>query len=145
MTENGDKLHEARFLSLVLSLHGSAWVAMGKVANPMTGKVEKDLDAARGSIDLLETLKVRTKGNLTKDEEKTLANALSVLQLNFVDELARDKEEAGKKSPSPKPPSQEGQAAPPDGGAPQRGEKPDAPKAESPRDRGAGAPPPGGA
>jgi hypothetical protein len=112
MSENDNKMHEARFLSLVLSLHGSAWMAMGKVANPMTGKVEKDLEAARGSIDLLETLRIKTQGNLTKEEEKILANALGVLQLNFVDEVARDKDTS--QTPNPSPP--QGRAAPPDGG-----------------------------
>ncbi|MEI6633581.1 MAG: DUF1844 domain-containing protein [Chlamydiota bacterium] len=102
MAEDSNKLHEARFLSLVLSLHGSAWMAMGKVANPMTGKVEKDIEAARGSIDLLETLRVKTRGNLTREEEKILANALGVLQLNFVDEIARGGEEDKSQIPNPK-------------------------------------------
>ena len=128
MAGNNDKLNEARFLSMVLSLHGSAWMAMGKVANPMTGKVEKDIEAARGSIDLLETLRVKTQGNLTKEEEKILANALGVLQLNFVDEIARGEEEVKSSAeggsggagfagqiPNPSPPR--GRAASPDGGA----------------------------
>lgn len=97
MEKGNGRMHEARFLSLVLSLQGSAWMALGKVANPLSGKLEKDLDAARGSIDLLETLKVKTQGNLTKEEEKVLANALSALQLNFVDELTRG-EGKGKES-----------------------------------------------
>lgn len=108
MDKDSGTLHEARFLSLVLSLHGSAWMALGKVANPMTGKVERDLDAARGSIDLLETLRVKTRGNLTKEEEKMLANALSALQLNFIDEAGRV--EGGDTSRIPDP-------GPPDGGA----------------------------
>ena len=113
MAENNDTLHEARFLSLVLSLHRSAWMAMGKVANPMTGKVEKDIEAARGSIDLLETLRIKTQGNLTKEEEKILANALGVLQLNFVDEIARGEEDKSQiKNPKFQPKNAAGGHAP---------------------------------
>ncbi len=112
MEMDNEALHRTRFLSLVLSLHGSAWAAMGKVANPMTGKVERDLEAARGSIDLLETLKVKTRGNLSREEEKTLANALGVLQLNYVDEAARG--EQGKKPGG-------GEPGAPGGGAPGSG------------------------
>lgn len=93
MTNAKDKIHEARFLSLVLSLYNSAWISMGKIASPVTGKAEKDLDAARGSIDLIETLKAKTVGNVSPEEERVLVNCLSTLQLNFVEESSR-KEEA---------------------------------------------------
>lgn len=89
MTNSNDKVHEARFLSLVLSLYNSAWISMGKIASPVTGRVEKDLDAARGSIDLLETLRVKTKGNVSPEEERVLVNCLSTLQLNYVEENSR--------------------------------------------------------
>jgi hypothetical protein len=135
MDEKSTALHEARFLSLVLSLHGSAWMAMGKVASPVTGRVERDLEAARGSIDLLETLRIKTRGNLTKEEEKILGNALSVLQLNFVDERARGEGETPtipnpesktpnsgperkKEARTPNPESREEGAAKADPGAP---------------------------
>lgn len=98
MTEENEKLHEARFLSLIVSLHNSAWIAMGKIANPMTGKVDRDLGAAKGSIDLLETLKHKTRGNVTLEEERLLSSCLSTLQLNYVEESSRkegEKPEAG--------------------------------------------------
>jgi len=104
MEENGNRIHEMRFLSLVMSLHGSAWIALGKVANPMTGKVEKDLGAAQAHINLLETLKVKTKGNLSHEEEKMLSNYLSMLQLNYVEERSRIHE---KPSEEPAPTSGE--------------------------------------
>ncbi len=102
MKSTDDKIHEARFLSLVLSLYNSGWIAMGKIASPVTGKVEKDLEAARGSIDLLETLKVKTKGNVSPEEERVLVNCLSTLQLNFVEESGRRGEKPeGKGSENP--------------------------------------------
>ncbi|MDD5557584.1 MAG: DUF1844 domain-containing protein [bacterium] len=89
MDDDPARIHEARFLSLVVSLYNAAWVALGKVASPVTGKVERDLEAARGSIDLLETLQAKTHGNLSAEEGKVLANCLSALRLNFVEERAR--------------------------------------------------------
>jgi len=109
MEKNNDKVHQMRFLSLVVSLHGSAWIALGKVANPVSGKVEKDLEAARAHINLLETLKVKTKGNLSPEEDKLLSGYLSALQLNYVEESSGEKEkssntpppEAGERNPEP--------------------------------------------
>jgi len=102
MKNTDDKIHEARFLSLVLSLYNSAWIAMGKIASPVTGRVEKDLEAARGSIDLLETLRVKTKGNVSPEEERLLVNCLSTLQLNFVEESGRrDEKPADKEAENP--------------------------------------------
>lgn len=101
MVENEGKIHEARFLSLVLSLHNSAWISLGKVANPLTGKLEKDLSAARGTIDLLETLRFKTMGGVTPEEKKVLDNCLSTLQLNYVEESGR-KEKGKTRGESPK-------------------------------------------
>ncbi|MCX6357624.1 MAG: DUF1844 domain-containing protein [Candidatus Aureabacteria bacterium] len=91
-----DTIHDTRFLSLMVSLHSSAWIALGKVANPLSGKVEKDLGAAQAHINLLETLQRKTRGNLSGEEAKLLASYLSILQLNYVDESSKDaKKEEG--------------------------------------------------
>jgi hypothetical protein len=89
-----EKLYEAEFLQLVIGLHGSAWMLLGKVANPMTGKVERNLDAAKATIDTLAMLKAKTQGNLSKDEEDYLSNILQQLQLNYVDEAGKSVEES---------------------------------------------------
>ncbi len=93
MADN-EKLFEAQFLQLVIGLHGSAWMLLGKVANPVTGKVERNLDAAKATIDTLAMLKAKTQGNLSKDEEDYLSNILQQLQLNYVDEVGKSKEES---------------------------------------------------
>ena len=86
--ENGEKSKQfdTLFFQMVLSLHASAWQNMGKVINPITNKIEKKLDSAAISIDMLTMLKSKTKGNLRKDEEEFLNRVLSELQLNFVSE-----------------------------------------------------------
>ncbi len=81
-----------RFISLVSMFASSAYSSMGKIANPATGEIERDLDAARGFIDILVMLKTKTEGNLTKEEERLIASTVSDLQLNFVRE--KDKPES---------------------------------------------------
>ena len=90
-----------RFISLVSMFASSAYVSMGKISNPATGKTERDLDAARGFIDILIMLKTRTAGNLERDEERMLASTISDLQMNFVKE---------KEKPEPEPDSAEKKA-----------------------------------
>jgi hypothetical protein len=75
---------EASFSTLTLSLGTQAAMAMGVVANPMTGKIDNDRDTARFNIDMLRTLRDKTKGNLTPEEDKLLNSMIHDLQLKFV-------------------------------------------------------------
>ena len=75
------------FSQLVLMFHAAAMQQMGKIKNPLLNKIERDLAAAQGSIDLLDMLKEKTRGNLTADEERLLTSILKELKLNFVDEV----------------------------------------------------------
>jgi hypothetical protein len=84
MTEN--KIHKAMFLQLVFQYQTTAMIGMGKIKDPMTDKIERDLHSAKFSIDMLDMLKNRTKGNLDNDEEKFLDQILRDLKLNYVDE-----------------------------------------------------------
>ena len=91
-----------RFFSLITMFASSAYQSMGKIANPMTGKVERNLDSAQGFIDILVMLKTKTKGNLTDDEEKIITSTISDLQMNFVQEKAKpepEKKEEAKEQP----------------------------------------------
>ena len=75
------------FSQLVLMFHAAAMQQMGKIKNPLLDKIERDLAAAQNSIDLLDMLKEKTKGNLTPEEERLLTNVLKELKLNYVDEM----------------------------------------------------------
>jgi hypothetical protein len=76
-------------MQLILGLQSSAWMLLGKVANPITGKEERNLEAAKATIDTLLMLKDKTKGNLSKNEDDLLSNILQQLQLNYVDEASK--------------------------------------------------------
>ena len=76
-------------LQLVYMFHTSAMQGLGKIADP-TGNINKNLDYVSQTIDLMEMLKEKTKGNTTEEIEKTLNQMISELQLNYVDEKSKE-------------------------------------------------------
>ena len=74
------------FMYLVGTFQSSAWIALGKMKNLMTDKIEKNLDQASYYIDLLDMLQSKTKGNVSEYEEQMLINTVSELKMNFIDE-----------------------------------------------------------
>ena len=54
-------------------------------------KIERNLEQAQMSIDILDMLKAKTQNNLSEHETTFLDRAISELKLNFVDEVAKDK------------------------------------------------------
>ncbi len=86
--EEKDDIPNYQFVSLVYSISQAAMMQLGKISNPMTGKTEKNVVQAKASIDMLDMLKEKTKGNLTKTEEKMLLTTLSNLYLNYTDEVS---------------------------------------------------------
>ena len=92
----GSDQETSLFLSLILSLEMGAMQQMGKLLNPLTGKIERDLNQARSTIDLLNALKARTQGNLSPEEEGVFNQVLTQLQLNFVEESGKGEEPLAK-------------------------------------------------
>jgi hypothetical protein len=85
------------FLALVHSFQSAAMQQLGKIVNPFTQQIERDLPQAQLSIDMLGMLQERTNGNLTPEESRFLAHVLREVQLNYVLELEEEKKrEAGK-------------------------------------------------
>ena len=79
----------ALFLQLVLGLQQSGMIALGKLMNPITRKIEVHLDMARDTIDTLSALDARTRGNLEPDEERVLRHALTELRMNYLDVMRK--------------------------------------------------------
>ncbi len=75
------------FVDLLMRLHYTAWMQLGKITNPETGKTERKLEAAKEAIDLLGVLEEKTRGNLHGEEEKLLGRMLLDLRMNYVEEL----------------------------------------------------------
>ena len=79
-------LPEINFPTFIMSLNAAAFVNLGVLENPATGKKEKSLDLAKQTIDILCMLEEKTRGNLSKDEESMLKNILYDLRIIYVKE-----------------------------------------------------------
>ena len=97
--EKNDQL----FMQLIYMFHTSAMQGLGKIADP-TGQVNRNLEYVSQTIDIMEMLKVKVKGNISEDIEKMLDGMLSELKLNYVDEKAKPevKEETKKEKKASK-------------------------------------------
>lgn len=79
--------HQLLFTQLVIMFQVATMQQLGKLKNPVTDKIERDLRAAQSSIDVLDMLKHKTKGNLAPEEERFINETLKELKLNYVDEM----------------------------------------------------------
>jgi Domain of unknown function (DUF1844) len=70
---------DPRFHEFVLLQAQNAGLFLAQIPNPISGKKELNLRAAKSVIDSLGMLKVKTSGNLTETEEKLLEMALKNL------------------------------------------------------------------
>lgn len=75
---------EASFASLIVMLSSTALVHLGEVPDPLSGEKKQDLRQAKGAIDLLDLLKEKTRGNLTKEEEGLLEELLYDLRMRYL-------------------------------------------------------------
>jgi hypothetical protein len=78
------------FFSLVMTFQAAAMQQMGKLKNPISDKIERDLQQAQLSIDILDMLEVKTHGNLSEEEIKLLKGLLQELKFNYVDEMSKE-------------------------------------------------------
>lgn len=99
--ESGKK-DEFHFVQLVLMFQSAAVQQMGKVQNPITQKIERNLDQAKFSIDMLEMIQNKTKNNLSENEKKFLEHTLFELRMNYLDEIKKDEQKKKEKAASQK-------------------------------------------
>jgi len=75
------------FLQMVTSLQAAAMMQMGKIINPLTGKVDRSMEHAQNTIDILAMMKRKMEGNLSRPEQDYLDHILYELRMNFVEEV----------------------------------------------------------
>jgi Domain of unknown function (DUF1844) len=85
-----------RFVEFVMMHAQNAALFLGQIPNPHSGQPEVNLELAKMFIDQLAMIQEKTRGNLSTEEAAVLRNALSNLQMAYV-EVAREK---GAASPS---------------------------------------------
>lgn len=90
-----------RFIEFVMMHAQNAALFLGQIPNPKTGEAEINLDLARMFIDQLEMIQEKTRGNLTNEEGMVLRNALSNLQMAYVEASGASQPQRGAQ---PEPP-----------------------------------------
>ena len=111
-----------RFIEFVMMHAQNAALFLGQIPNPKTGEAEINLDLARMFIDQLEMIQEKTRGNLTNEETMVLRNALSNLQMAFV-EVSGGARPPGAADTAPQPSPQSAPSQPaeqPASGAPEQ-------------------------
>jgi hypothetical protein len=78
------------FTQLLYIFYSSAMVSMGKLKNPATDKIERNMEQAKQAISILELIKDKTRNNLNDSQQRTIEGLLTELRLNFVDESNKD-------------------------------------------------------
>lgn len=98
-----------RFIEFVMMHAQNAALFLGQIPNPQTGQGEVNLDLAKMFIDQLSMIQEKTRGNLTNEEATVLRNAISNLQMAFVEVSQKS---AGGTAPSPTSEKPEESASP---------------------------------
>src|SRR6202140_2120753 len=111
-----------RFIEFVVMHAQNAALFLGQIPNPRTGEPEVNLDLARMFIDQLAMIQEKTRGNLTNEEATVLRNALSNLQMAYV-EIAKEQPRGAAQPETPEAappqePAEEPSAAKPEPSAP---------------------------
>lgn len=95
-----EKQNSELFQGLVISLAAATMQHLGKTLSPLTNKIEKNLPAAQSTIDMLDMLEAKTKGNVSENEAKLLKSVLAELKLNYVETM---NEKPAEPAPEKKP------------------------------------------
>src|SRR4030042_3603789 len=83
-TQRHGPLPKGNLAALMSMLATQTVFALGLLQVEGQEDKEPDLELARHNIDMLETLEGKTKGNLTKAEEKALKDNLNELRMGYV-------------------------------------------------------------
>ena len=75
----------ASFELLLTTLATEAFVALGVVPHPATGKTEPRRNQAKFFIDTVDVLRQKTAGNLTASEQQVLDSLLHQLRMVFIE------------------------------------------------------------
>lgn len=76
------------FTNFVLSLSTSALFHFGDFPDSEGGKAQKNMPAAKQTIDILDMINEKTKGNLNENENSLIQGVLYELKMRYVKEKA---------------------------------------------------------
>lgn len=87
--QDADPVVPIDFTTFILSLSSSAAIHLGLAPHPEQRDCCKNLPMAKQTIDILVLLQEKTKGNLTGEEERMLADLLYNLRMSYVAAVAK--------------------------------------------------------
>jgi hypothetical protein len=93
-------------VQIVLMFQTAAMSQLGKLKNPATGTIDRDLQQASMSIDILDFLFRKMEPSLSADQRRWFSDVLRDLRLNYLDEAAKSPDPA---APAPAPPPAKGE------------------------------------
>ena len=82
--QESPKLPPVDFSAFIAELGTTALAYLGGFQNPETKEVFVDLEMAKRTIDTIDLLKEKTKGNLTAPESNLLDNTLYNLRMTYI-------------------------------------------------------------
>ena len=87
-----EALPKIDFATFIISMSHSALIQLGEYPHPENEEVHADLPLARQTIDLLGVIEEKTRGNLSGDEERLLAQVLFDLRMRCMEQEKKKKE-----------------------------------------------------
>ena len=76
---------DRNFQMLIDLLARNAAALLGGIPDPATGQAYLDIEGAREMIDMLDTLREKTRGNLAPEEDRLLSEVLGSLKLSYME------------------------------------------------------------
>lgn len=76
---------DRNFQLLIDLLARNAAAMLGGIPDPGTGQAYLELEGAREMIDILDTLREKTHGNLAPDEDRLISEVLGSLKLSYME------------------------------------------------------------
>ena len=75
---------DVTFTSFIMALNTSALFHLGVLPDPQSGEKKVDKMMAKHTIDTIDMLQEKSKGNLTEEESELLTTSLYDLKMRFV-------------------------------------------------------------
>lgn len=101
MNEQAPSKHDQVLFHLVVNLQMMAMQQLGKIQDPASGEIARDLNQAAGTIDILEMLKAKCRIDTPDEILRVLDQAVMDLQLNYMDEVKKGEPTMDDAAPAP--------------------------------------------
>lgn len=88
-THQEEPLPEINFSTFVISLSTQALMHLGEISNPISGKIDSDVPAAKQMIDMLGMIREKTNGNLNANEDRLMQDILFDLRMKYVEAVKK--------------------------------------------------------